>query len=51
MRNNCDCKAVDLLNTRKRYTVIASLDLMRIIPYSDLNFNLWICKVQKKDTE
>jgi hypothetical protein len=95
LRNDHDCKAVDLYNTRKRYAVIESLDFMRHIPwlascfckikkpnkifsyklctgnhsviagvciltqfcifihkkYSDLNFNLWICVVQEKDTE
>ncbi len=29
MRNDSDCKDVDLYNTRKRYAVIESLDLMR----------------------
>jgi hypothetical protein len=29
LRNDSDCKDVDLYNTRKRYTVIESLDLMR----------------------
>ncbi len=29
MRNDSDCKDIDLYNTRKRYTVIESLDLMR----------------------
>jgi hypothetical protein len=33
LRNNPGCKAVDLLNTRKRYAVIGSSDLMRIIPW------------------
>ncbi len=31
LRNNCDCKDVHLYNTRKRYTVIESLDLMKKI--------------------
>ncbi len=29
----CDCKDVDLYNTRKRYAVIESLDLMRNISW------------------
>ncbi len=29
MRNNSDCKDVDLYNTRKRCAVIESLDVMR----------------------
>jgi hypothetical protein len=29
LRNNNDCKDVDLYNTRKRYAVIESSDLMR----------------------
>jgi hypothetical protein len=29
LRNDSDCKDVDLYNTRKRYTVIESLDLTR----------------------
>ncbi len=33
LRNNSDCKDVDLYNTRKRYTVIESLDLMRNISW------------------
>ncbi len=28
LRNDSDCKDVDLYNTRKRYAVIESLDLM-----------------------
>jgi hypothetical protein len=90
LRNDSDCKDVDLYNTRKRYAVLESLDLMRSISwlvscfskikkpnkhclgnqsviagvciltrfpivilkqYSDLNFNLWICTVQKKYTK
>ena len=35
MRNDSDCKDVDLYNRRKRYTVIESLDLMRNIPSSE----------------
>jgi hypothetical protein len=31
LRNNSDCKDVDLYNTRKRYTVIESSDLTRNI--------------------
>jgi len=31
LRNDSECKDVDLYNTRKRYTVIESLDLMRNI--------------------
>jgi hypothetical protein len=33
LRNYSDCKEVDLYNTRKRYTVIESLDLMRNISW------------------
>jgi hypothetical protein len=33
LRNNHDCKAVDLYNARKRYTVIESSDLMQNIPW------------------
>ncbi len=33
MRNNSDCKDVILYNTRKRYAVIESLDLMRNISW------------------
>jgi hypothetical protein len=33
LRNNCDCKDVDLYNPRKRYAVIESLDLMRKISW------------------
>ncbi len=33
MRNNSDCKDVDLYNTRKRYAVIESLDLTRNITW------------------
>ncbi len=33
LRNDRDCKAVDLYNTRKRYAEIESLDLMRNIPW------------------
>ena len=33
LRNDRDCKAVDLYNARKRYAVIESLDLMRNIPW------------------
>jgi hypothetical protein len=29
LRNNSDCKDVDLYNTRERYAVIESFDLMR----------------------
>ncbi len=29
MRNDSDCKDVDLYNTRKRYAIIESSDLMR----------------------
>ncbi len=28
LRNNSDCKDVDLYNTRKRYAVMENLDLM-----------------------
>jgi hypothetical protein len=33
LRNDSDCKDVDLYNTRKRYAVIESLDLMRNISW------------------
>ncbi len=33
MRYDNDCKDVDLYNTRKRYSVIESLDLMRNISW------------------
>ncbi len=33
LRNDSDCKDVDLYNTRKKYTVIESLDLMRNISW------------------
>ncbi len=33
MRNDSDCKDVDLYNTRKRYAVIESSDLMRNISW------------------
>jgi hypothetical protein len=33
IRNDHDCKAVDIYNTRKRYAVIESSDLMRNIPW------------------
>jgi hypothetical protein len=33
LRNDSDCKVVDLYNTIKRYTVIESLDLMRNISW------------------
>jgi hypothetical protein len=33
LRNNSDCKDGDLYNTRKRYTVKESLDLMRNISW------------------
>ncbi len=33
LRNNSDCKDVDLYNTRKRYAVIESSDLMRNISW------------------
>ncbi len=33
LRNNSDCKDVDLYNTRKRYTLIDSSDLMRNISW------------------
>ncbi len=33
LRNDSDCKDVDLYNTRKRYAVIESLDLTRIISW------------------
>jgi hypothetical protein len=33
LRNNHDSKAVNFLNTKKKYAVIESLDLMRNIPW------------------
>jgi hypothetical protein len=33
LRSDHYCRAVDLYNTRKRYAVIESLDLMRTIPW------------------
>ncbi len=33
MRNNSDCKDVDLYDTRKKYAVIESSDLMRNISW------------------
>jgi hypothetical protein len=39
LRNNIDCKAVDLYNTRKRYAEINSLDLMRNIPWLASRFS------------
>jgi hypothetical protein len=33
LRNDSDCKDVDLYNTRKRYTVIESLDFTRNITW------------------
>jgi hypothetical protein len=33
LRNDSDCKDVDLYNTRKRYAVIESLDLTRNISW------------------
>jgi hypothetical protein len=39
IRNDCDSKAEDLYNTRKRYAVIESLDLMRIIPWLAICFS------------
>jgi hypothetical protein len=33
LRNDSDCKDVDLYNSRKRYTVIESLDLTRNISW------------------
>jgi hypothetical protein len=43
MRNDCDCKAVDPYNARKRYTVIESKDHMRNIPWLASCF----CKIKK----
>jgi hypothetical protein len=39
LRNNSDCKDVDLYNTRKRYAVIESLDLMRNISWLAIRFS------------
>ncbi len=33
LRNDSDCKDVDLYNTRKKYSVIEISDLMRHIPW------------------
>jgi hypothetical protein len=33
IRNDCDCKAIDLLNIRKRYAVMEGLDFRRNIPW------------------
>ena len=43
LRNDRDCKAVDLYNTRKKYTVIESLDLMRNMSWLASCF----CKIKK----
>ncbi len=39
LRTNSDCKDVDLYNTRKRYTVIESSDLMRNISWLASRFS------------
>ncbi len=39
IRNDCDCKAVDLYNTRKRYAVIERSDLTRNIPWLASHFS------------
>ena len=43
LRNDCDCKAVDPCNARKRYAVIENLYLMRITPWLASCF----CKIKK----
>jgi hypothetical protein len=43
LRNDCDCKAVDSYNARKRYAVIENSDLMRNIPWLASCF----CKIKK----
>ncbi len=43
LRNDCDCKAVDPYNARKRYAVIESKDHMRNIPWLASPF----CKILK----
>ncbi len=43
MRNDCDFKAVDPCNARKRYAVIENLYLMRITPWLASCF----CKIKK----
>ncbi len=43
MRNDCDCKAVDPYNARKRHAVIESLDHMRNITWLASSF----CKIKK----
>ena len=40
MRKDSDCKDVDLYNTRKRYAVIESSDLMRNISWLASCFSL-----------
>ncbi len=39
LRNDSDCKDVDLYNTRKRYAVIESVDLMRNISWLAIRFS------------
>jgi hypothetical protein len=39
LKNNSDCKDVDLYNTRKRYAVIEILDLMRNISWPASGFS------------
>jgi hypothetical protein len=39
LRNDSDCKDVDLYNTRKRYAVIESLDLTRNILWQASRFS------------
>ncbi len=43
LRNDSDCKDVDLYNTRKRYAVIESSDLMRNISW----LASWFSKIKK----
>ncbi len=39
LRYDCDCKAVDPLHARKRYTVIECLDFTRNIPWLASHFS------------
>ncbi len=39
LRNDSDCKDVDLYNTRKRYAVIESSDLMRNLSWLESCFS------------
>ncbi len=39
LKNDCDCKAVDPYNTRKRFAVIERSDHMRNIPWLESCFH------------